>query len=79
MVFPTYYLVYVCINLDLGGKTYPKLLKLLLIIDGCVYTAPFRIVGSLGKAQVFCSSESFFESKETSTTFCTISGMSIYD
>ena len=36
------------------------------------------MAGSLAKAEVFCSSNSFIESNERSTPFCTISGKCVY-
>ena len=41
-----------------------------------MHTAPFKIAGTVGKAdsKVFCTSESFFDSLENSSPFCTVSG-----
>ena len=44
------------------------------LIHALLIAVPFLMAATLGKAEVFCSSDSLLESLESASPFCTVSG-----
>lgn len=76
-IFPTFYLIYVCVAVLFGGEEDSDefFQTVIAIYDHINYAAPILIIGALFKGEVFCISDSFIESMMNSSPFCTISGM----
>ena len=74
MVYPTFYLVYVCVTVVFEGEIATFNSGSQTPLNVCWFAAPFLIVGTLFKAEVFCGSDNLIESTMNSTPFCAING-----
>ena len=77
LIFPTYYLVYLCmtafiIGIEHSTRRFQTIIILLLVIT--LHAALLIVVGLASEGKLFCSSSDLFETFMNETAYCTFSG-----